>query len=1555
MGVRGDMEPRGSLYRTCNGESPVVYNAQVYNAPLLPFEKQLIETIGATEEEYRYLVTEALKKSRVRPAGYEHIPDIRCDPTTTLGMFLINLAVGATITAAVYLLTPKPKQPKGQKRQSLGDVNNSGRYNPTWGFDSQAELATYNDPIPIIFGKAVYTDEGKYESGGMLVSPRLVWSRMFSQGTQQAAKLAFVIGEQGYTDKTGDPAAAYGVEPPALSGIFIGNNPLDIIYKNTFAFYWRKGSKYLNGNLDSGSRLLSSDLTYGTRGGLATGDQSSKEDVLNCPADVDASTGFSAAYSLSNNSEFGCYAPIANGSGYRVNWRIIPMPDPGAGKEGGEHSDELAWERIKIAGWFTASTDVGKDNKGPGYRSPRDGKHDHLFYTKGTGRNYSRRMGILHYDPVSGSRVSASDDEVVKIIEDVKVGDQCEFFIMPSDQELRENLYDGNNSGVKVEDINSEINTQRAAADDALQLGELFQIGKCVWQVIRRSLDQEQEATNRLWTADNKKQQIVTLKCIDNNDGHEARLGIVCLGVIHPETNTYVTNKSTGKFGEGWISDENDPAVENEPGANFFPLLRHSRAIIKNTRKCRTTEIGLRSKVFQSLNGLCNFQSLIDPDTLHKLENKNVSVSSGTITSEIQRASFFCVKYRDAQPVGGWTSSDPSVDPSTLGWTTVTTADWDGTFAVVGGRNVDQYSWLRLRHTEDSQYEFQVCPIPGAGLKDKNDNDVIYKISAAGKYYSLSTTDTNIGKIEFSGQKVLKSQVTSNKEFISGKEKVTISTVTGKPTEVVIEDYVQGSGSQNTTRMTEAKWISAWGGTGNGQNGTDQQTGYGRGGAITWELFGNPNTSSTPVGGTKTVTATFTTSNFSGVDGPNRPVKLNVTAKRTTKTGSAKPDWWTSAGITHNWVILAASQTEAPGNGIGVENDSADNKNNYDWRVGDVFYVQKSCNSGNLFAENWNGKATHGNLTYAGMVIEVTGVTSASPERGRNGGMLDQIFDTNNDGIYPLVNGTTKEVSLILKSTGMTGNWKSNIAGTKKLHLKFYGKVVSITPNWTGRYRGWSLTRIEVIDDADTTNDWTGTETIDLYREGSDITATRFWSSQFGKLGWQLKIAETDESSYVSYDKDGLRIFEAQSQLSDISYYTGRVSKSNDGNPEHTVTYINEFLVNQERPLYSDLTTAVLSFKASRNFSTLDQVRVWLKEGIKVTNLHPDDGSAIQASNLFTDLIYYLLTDRRGGIGETLARTDADLDKLIDKDQLAETAKFLRKNKLFCNGAISQPENVRSWLSEKAPVFLCDFILSDGRFSVKPALPVTDGGDINHTGAVTIKQIFTSGNILEDSFKLDYLEAEERNLFKATVRYRVERENQLPGEATVTVRSGEGDGEVPTETFDVTDLCTSRDHAVLIGKYMVTLRKRITHTCTFSTTPYGLDLAPGDYIRVITESSPYSAVRTGTIAADGTITLATSIEDGDYKIIYYATSTDDADAEEVTIRVDGGVVQGWTAGASIFSLVETLTSENVYRVEQLTLNQENIVEISASEFPCDNGSVSLIAKDIKDADRFDVF
>ncbi len=94
-----------------------------------------------------------------------------------------------------------------------------------------------------------------------------------------------------------------------------------------------------------------------------------------------------------------------------------------------------------------------------------------------------------------------------------------------------------------------------------------------------------------------------------------------------------------------------------------------------------------------------------------------------------------------------------------------------------------------------------------------------------------------------------------NKEFFNegtGSADRTITTVRGKPIEVTKKDFVTEVAGHDTTRMTAAKKVGNWGGTGNGPNGTDQRTGHGRGGAIVWELFGNPNASSTPVGGEKT-------------------------------------------------------------------------------------------------------------------------------------------------------------------------------------------------------------------------------------------------------------------------------------------------------------------------------------------------------------------------------------------------------------------------------------------------------------------------------------------------------------------------------------------------------------------------------------------------------------------------------------------------------------------------------------------------------------------------------
>ena len=82
---------------------PSALAPQVKKLPLLPYEKQLIELLGCSEEEYRFFATEAAKRGKTRPAAYDHVPDVQNGPATPI---LINLAIGLALTAVSMLLAP---------------------------------------------------------------------------------------------------------------------------------------------------------------------------------------------------------------------------------------------------------------------------------------------------------------------------------------------------------------------------------------------------------------------------------------------------------------------------------------------------------------------------------------------------------------------------------------------------------------------------------------------------------------------------------------------------------------------------------------------------------------------------------------------------------------------------------------------------------------------------------------------------------------------------------------------------------------------------------------------------------------------------------------------------------------------------------------------------------------------------------------------------------------------------------------------------------------------------------------------------------------------------------------------------------------------------------------------------------------------------------------------------------------------------------------------------------------------------------------------------------
>ena len=196
------------------------------------------------------------------------------------------------------------------------------------------------------------------------------------------------------------------------------------------------------------------------------------------------------------------------------------------------------------------------------------------------------------------------------------------------------------------------------------------------------------------------------------------------------------------------------------------------------------------------------------------------------------------------------------------------------------------------------------------------------------------------------------------------------------------------------------------------------------------------------------------------------------------------------------------------------------------------------------------------------------------------------------------------------------------------------------------------------------------------------------------------------------------------------------------------------------------------------------------------------------------------------------------------------------------DGAITDSINLRDYLTEIAPFFLCHFSVQNGRFALTPALPVDNNGQLIE-GPLTPAAMFTDGNIYEGSFKLTYLPQSERQDFRANMIYRNSKPNTLVEPRSILVQwdwdeNNDNDPSnnittVNQEDFDISSFCTRRSHAFAAARYLLSIRRRVDHIIEFKTTPSGLNLAPGNLIRVQSEASPYDTTRNGVIDETGLI------------------------------------------------------------------------------------------------------
>ena len=232
-----------------------------------------------------------------------------------------------------------------------------------------------------------------------------------------------------------------------------------------------------------------------------------------------------------------------------------------------------------------------------------------------------------------------------------------------------------------------------------------------------------------------------------------------------------------------------------------------------------------------------------------------------------------------------------------------------------------------------------------------------------------------------------------------------------------------------------------------------------------------------------------------------------------------------------------------------------------------------------------------------------------------------------------------------------------------------------------------------------------------------------------------------------------------------------------------------------------------------------------------------------------------------------------------------------------------------------------------------PSVPVTSNHKIDNAAQPLISALFTDGNIRD--LTVSWLSPEERQLFKAVVKWRKETDNGFSQERLFTMRlsdaqgGSDSDGE---ELFDLSAFCTTREQGEVFAKYALKLRKEVDHGLKFETTPQSaMGLEPGAYFRLVSEVTHTSRFNNGSIDSGGFITSTQTMADGTYNVLTWQPGTVGVSEDQMT--VSGGKAQNAGLFGRVFTLKNSTTTSRVYKVESLSYGEEGFVEIAGSYQP----------------------
>jgi len=430
------------------------------------------------------------------------------------------------------------------------------------------------------------------------------------------------------------------------------------------------------------------------------------------------------------------------------------------------------------------------------------------------------------------------------------------------------------------------------------------------------------------------------------------------------------------------------------------------------------------------------------------------------------------------------------------------------------------------------------------------------------------------------------------------------------------------------------------------------------------------------------------------------------------------------------------------------------------------------------------------------------------------------------------------------------------------------------------------------------------------------------------------------------------------SNTADTQYQT-----SFDAGPEFTLTAVTEQIFEPFASfpgLYEDVSLAGFNLYSGKNVQDLRSLSLFVTQGRRSRLLRTSgtvngiawgqsnyeylspsaNGYANTAPDIFVDTVL----DYNDGIGKYAG----DLFS-IDLEQLARSKKFCEVNGLFMDGLVAEPASWREFWAVHATFSLLELAKRDGRETLLPAVPYD-----RNTGAISrnvpISALFNPGNILEDSYKEEFIDygSSTEDVIVTVIFRQNEREGVFPRNNSVEVHLADvSPGLAMRETVDLSRFVTRREQAILVAKYLCQTKRYSRRAIEFKTFPTDSFVAPGAYIYVELAQNQWNNIQTGSIGPGGSLDLPLSgaIANGSYQfLLYNPNATTSGTIAKTSITVSNNTASSLSAYSGyIFVLGTAIRNKRVFKVTEVAMDEEGEVTVRGVEHGVDADGLSLIS------------